>query len=119
MIELERIESGIYVYRWIGQIDMHDAKNVMETLFTMNEQQAYVAIIDMSKTTRLPNDIAQMRANIKAEVQHGLRGYVVFSAPRFALSIIKTLSLIAPTSYKFSGEWAEALQMARSLLEEA
>ncbi len=117
MIEVERIESGIYVYRWIGHVDMQDAKRSMETIFSLTEGKPYVAIIDMGKIDHLPNDIAQMRVNIKAEVQQGLCGYVVFDAPRFVLPFLKTLAVLAPTTYQFSYRWDEALRMARTLLE--
>jgi len=118
MIQLERIESGIYVYHWIGNVDMQDAKRSMKTIFSLNEEKPYAAIIDMEKMTQLPNDIAHMQANIKAEVQQGLRGYVVFGAPRFVQSMLKTLAVLAPTTYQFSDHWDEALRMARSLLEQ-
>jgi len=119
MINVERIESGIFVYRWVGHINMQDATVSMETIFSLNEGNPYAAIIDMEKTTHLPNDIAHMRANIKAEVQQGLRGYVIFGAPRFVQSILKTLALLAPTTYQFSDHWEEALHMARTLLEQS
>lgn len=59
MIAVEKIESGIIVYRWIGNVDMQDAK-----------------------------------------------------------SVLKTLSVISPTTYRFSEQWDEALHMARTLLEQ-
>lgn len=116
MVEVEKVESGIVVYRWVGSIDMLDAYRATDATFTLTESKPYAAIIDMSKTSRIPSDIAQMRVNIKVEVQHGLRGYVIYGAPRFVVALIRSLSVLAPTTYQFADDWDEALRLARQLI---
>lgn len=116
MIELEQFEPGVYVYHWVGQVDMKAARASFEKLKVLNEKRPYVAIIQMQKARHVPTDIAAMRALIKEEMAQGLRGYVVFGASRAIESFIRPLSLLAPTTYRFAQDWEAGLQLARDLL---
>ncbi len=117
MVNAEQIVPGIYIYRWIDQVDMRDARASFEAVKRINRGQPYVAIVDMQDIRRVPQDIAAMRALIKEEVAEGLRGYVVYGAPRIVETFIKPLSLLAPTTYTFAQDWDIALQLAHVLLK--
>lgn len=116
MIEFEQVEPGIYVYYWVDQVDMKDARTSFVALKAINAGKLYAAIVDMQQIKRVPHDIAAMRVLIKEEVVEGLCGYVIFGAPAAVMSFIKPMSLLAPTTYKFASDWDTALRMARELL---
>lgn len=119
MVTFQRVEQGIYVYDWSGRVSMRDAMTASKQLIAQNNNAPFVGIIDMRENKNLPTDISTMRNIIKAEIRHGLRGYVILGASRSIEVFIKPLAALAPTTYKFTQEWDAALQMARDLLKNA
>jgi len=115
MVEVEQIETGIFVYRWIDNVTMEDAQRASQKLLQMNGKQPFVALVDMVNMKNLPRDFGTMRALIKQENTYGLRGYVIYGAPQFVKTMVRTLAVIAPTQYLFASTQGEALQKAREL----
>ena len=118
MIEFEQLEAGIYVYYWRGTVKMTDAQAAFEAFSEVHDGGPYAAIIDMRELKNLPRDFNALRSTIKREVRAGLQGYVLVGAPRTARLIIKSVSVLAPTTYQFADDRDTALQMARALLPE-
>ncbi|MCU0512915.1 MAG: hypothetical protein MUE40_10130 [Anaerolineae bacterium] len=116
MIEIDRVETGILVYRWIDTVNMAEAQGLMPQTLALTGGQPYVVIIDMTQLRTIPIDFMGMRAAIRQEVCHGLRGYVLLNSPRTAEAFIKPVSALAPTTYLFAHAWEEAVQQARALL---
>lgn len=116
MVEVELVETGIFVYRWIGNITMQEAKNALNTIISLLTTPVYSAIVDMSQIKTMPNDVFQIRENAKIEIKNGLQGYVILGAPRMVEMFINSLLPLAPTKYQFAKSWHEALDMARALI---
>ncbi len=110
------VEAGILVYHWVDNVTMQEAKNALETVIPLLTTPTYSAIIDMRQVKTIPSDIIHMRENIKAEVKHGLKGYIILGAPRIVETFVRALSSLAPTTYQFAHTWDEALDMARALI---
>lgn len=119
MITTEYLEEGIIVYHWIDQVDMKDAHQALETTKTLTRNAPYVALVDMEHIKTVPTDIAQLRINVKTEVKNGLKGYVVVKAPHIVTTIIKPLTLLASTTYRFADSCEEAVEIAREILQQA
>lgn len=116
MIDFEAIEPGVYVYRWVGLVTMREAQQVADRLLAAHDGQPYAAIVDLRETEHLPRDFTHMRTIIRAEVAHGLQGYVVLGASRSIESLLRPLTLLAPTRYVFTQDWDKARTQARALL---
>lgn len=114
---VEELTQGIYIYRWIDQVNMQEVRASFEALKQTNLGKPYVTIVDMQKLKQIPYEIASLRAIIKEEMAEGLRGYVIYSAPRVLESFFKPMLLLAPTTYKFSRDWEVAVQLAQDLLQ--
>ncbi len=119
MITTEYLEEGVIVYHWIDQVDMQDAHRALEDAKALTHNAPYVALINMEQLKSLPNDIANMRANVKDEVKNGLKGYVVVKAPHIIKTVIKPLTLLASTTYRFADSCEEAVGIAREILQKA
>lgn len=118
MIEFEQIAPGIYLYRWEGVLEAQDMYRASEALASQNGKQPFASIVDMRKLEKVPMDIGTMRAVIKTEMRAGLRGYVLLGASRAIESFVRPMAVLAPTTYKFTQDWDEAVSLARGLLQE-
>ncbi|PJF27857.1 MAG: hypothetical protein CUN52_13950 [Phototrophicales bacterium] len=116
MIEVELLETGIFVYRWIGNISIQETKHALDQITPLLTTPIYSAIVDMSQMKTMPNDVKQIRENATIEIKNGLKGYVILGAPRMVEMFINMLLPLAPTVYQFAKSWDEALDMARSLI---
>ena len=116
MIEVEQIEPGIIRYIWSGFVDMKDAEFALEKIVALNGKAPYIAIVDVRELKRIPSNIAHVQANIKAEMRHGLQGYVILGASGFFESLVRTITVLAPTTYKFAQDETKAVESAREML---
>ena len=119
MIEVKLVEEGVLVYHWIDNVTMQEAKNALAIVIPLLTTSTYSTIIDMRQVKTIPSDIVHMRENIKAEIKHGLKGYVILGAPRIVETFVRALSSLAPTTYQFAHSWDEAVDMARILIRES
>lgn len=119
MIEVERLETGVFIYHWSDIVTMEEAQQAVDEVKSLVDGSPFVAIIDMTRLSRLPNDIRKMRQNIKADIALGLQGYVVYGASRVVETLIRPLSALAPTRYAFAASLDEARAAAHALLAES
>lgn len=118
MIEIALHESNIFIYHWRGNVTMEEARGVIQAVNVLNQGKPFAAIVDMRELTRLPRNITQMQANIKADIREGLCGYVILGGPPRIRALVRTLSVLAPTTYKFTQDFDKAVAMARTLVAE-
>lgn len=116
MIEVARYEPGIYLYHWRGKVTMDEAEAAAAELAVINEKQPFASIVDMCEIRQLPNNIMKMQVNIRADLREGLCGYVILGAPKRVQAMVRTVAVLAPTTYQFTDDLDEAVTMARALL---
>lgn len=119
MIDIEQLEPGIVCYHWRGVVSMVEARAAVDRIKEIVREEPYAALVNMADLERAPNDFANMRLAIAAEVRNGLLGYSVYGASRLIETLIRPLSLLAPTTYHFSRTRAEAMESAREMLVNA
>lgn len=119
MIQLEQVEPGIVIYHWIGQVTMAHSEAAFAEFVKDHDNTPFVDIIDLTQMQMLPRDVTGLRAMIKREQAIGLKGYVALNVPRYVEPLVKPLSILAPTTYKFAHSRDEAITLAREILQVA
>lgn len=116
MIDFEVLEPGIIIYRWVDIVTMHEAEDAFATMTAAMPQQPYVALLDLSELKRPPTDLVHMRDNIRLEIIHGLKAYMIFGGNLPVGIFLRTIKRLAVVEYYVANDYQAALVKARDTL---
>lgn len=119
MVIVEKIEPGIYTYRWNGIVKIEDVEQALKDMGELlGDEESFIALIDMRETKSYPLDIIRMSRVVKYDVKRGLIAYVIVGAPGIIQTVGNAVSKLAPTRYVWLKTWDEALDESRALLQQ-
>ena len=119
-IRMSRIESRIYLFRWIGQVMVEDAQeSIAQAIQTIEEagEVPFIGIHDL-KIGKLPMDIRGFSQMINA-TKDDVAFSILVNSPPAASTIIKALQVFAPSlqNLRICNTMDEAIVAAQSVLK--
>ncbi len=118
-VDVERVEPGIYVARWVGVVDAKqiiEASQTAKQLIAEHNDERLVMILDLRQNRKLPIDIRVLSRLSAEEQTGGTVGYVLVAAPRIVRGFGQVVNHIVPTHIEWVDTWDEGLTKAREML---
>lgn len=120
MIEISRLDNGIYLSKWSATVTIEEVLTNTDRfieLVTENADNTYIMIIDLTDAKKLPVDVRNLMASANKDKR--LLGYVAVKAPSVGEMLGKILGRLIHHHIEFAASVDEAIVKAREILNKS
>jgi hypothetical protein len=115
-ITTTRIECGIYLNRWIGDVSLDEvyiARDHVITLARQDHCDRLIVVIDGTRAGKMPISLRGMRNTIPMQTQE----VVVFGAPFLGEILIKMLKSFVSITFTILDNESQAVEYAKEIIQ--